>query len=87
VRKLNEFNFELLGKWCWRMLVDRGGLWYRVLVARYGEEVERLEVRGRSVSTWWRELAKIRDGVDSVGGSWFADSVVCKVRKRTNISF
>ena len=56
-------------------------------MARYGEEVERLEVRGRSVSTWWRELAKIRDGVDSVGGSWFADSVVCKVRKRTNISF
>jgi len=24
------------------MLVNRGGLWYRVLVARYGEEVWRL---------------------------------------------
>lgn len=36
VRQLREFNLALLGKWCWRMLVDRGGLWYRVLVARYG---------------------------------------------------
>jgi len=34
VRQLKEFNTALLGKWCWRMLVERGGLWYRVLVAR-----------------------------------------------------
>jgi len=56
-------------------------------VARYGEEAGRLEVGGQSVSTWWRELAKISDGVDSVGGSWFADRVACKVGTRTNISF
>jgi hypothetical protein len=42
VRQLKEFNIALLGKWCWRLLVDRGGLWYRVLVARYGEEAGRL---------------------------------------------
>jgi len=49
--------------------VDRDGLWYRVLVARYGEEAGRLKVGGRSVSSWWREIAKIRDGVhgDDVG--------------------
>ena len=38
VRRLREFNVALLGKWCWRMLVDKEGLWYRVLKARYGEE-------------------------------------------------
>jgi len=42
VRQLKEFNTALLRKWCWRMLVERGGLWYRVLVAIYGEEAERL---------------------------------------------
>ncbi|PNX87932.1 non-LTR retroelement reverse transcriptase-like protein [Trifolium pratense] len=25
VRRLREFNLTLLGKWCWRMLVDRRG--------------------------------------------------------------
>lgn len=36
VRQLEEFNLALLGKWCWRMLTDKEGLWYRVLVAKYG---------------------------------------------------
>nr|ABN08480.1 Putative non-LTR retroelement reverse transcriptase, related [Medicago truncatula] len=31
VRHLMEFNIALLEKWCWRMLVDRDGFWYRVL--------------------------------------------------------
>lgn len=52
MRQLREFNHALLGKWCWRMLVDRGGFWYRVLVVRYGEEAGRLEVGGRSTSSW-----------------------------------
>jgi hypothetical protein len=46
VRQMREFNITLLGKWCWRLLVDRGGMWYRVLAARYGEVAERLAVGG-----------------------------------------
>lgn len=41
---MREFNHALLGKWCWRLLVERRSFWYKVLVARYGEEVGRLEV-------------------------------------------
>jgi hypothetical protein len=26
VRRLREFDTALLGKWCWRMLVDSGGV-------------------------------------------------------------
>ena len=38
VKRLREFNLSLLGKRCWRMLVDKEGLCYRVLKARYGEQ-------------------------------------------------
>jgi hypothetical protein len=45
---MREFNIALLGKWCWRMLVDRGGLWFRVMAARYGMERGILRVGGRT---------------------------------------
>ncbi|MCH91367.1 receptor-like kinase, partial [Trifolium medium] len=67
---VREFNIALLGKWCCRrMLVGRGGLWFRVLAARYGME------GGRNGSSWWREIVKIRDGVGGLEGSWFEECV------------
>ncbi|MCI45288.1 cytochrome P450, partial [Trifolium medium] len=45
-RQMREFNTALLGNWCWRLLINRGGMWYRVLAARYGEEAGRLTVGG-----------------------------------------
>ena len=87
VRQLGEFNLSLFGKWCWRMLVDRGGFWYRVLVARYSEEAGRLEVGGRSVSYWWREVARIRDGVGGEGARWFNEMVSRKVGDGVDTSF
>ncbi|GAU35959.1 hypothetical protein TSUD_207630 [Trifolium subterraneum] len=62
VRQVREFNLALLGKWCWRMLVDKEGLWFRVLAARYGVERGRLRVGGRRGSLWWREISCIREG-------------------------
>jgi len=53
------------------MLVDREGLWYHVLVARYGEVGGRLEVGGQSGSSWWRKVGMIRDGDGDTGGGWF----------------
>ena len=79
VRQLKEFNQALLGKWCWRMLFDRSGFWYRILVTRYGEVGGRLEVGGRSCSSWWREVARIRDGGGDVGGGWFGECVSKKL--------
>jgi hypothetical protein len=75
---MREFNMALLGKWCWRMLVDREGLWYRVLVARYGEEDGVLKDGGRRASGWWRDIVRLRAvweesglGIVSInGGEW-----------------
>ncbi|XP_024640546.1 uncharacterized protein [Medicago truncatula] len=71
VRRLGEFNLSLLGKWCWRLLIDKEGLWYRVLKARYGKVGGRIQEGGREASGWWSMLCKVRDGVGSGVGNWF----------------
>ena len=84
---MKEFNLALLGKWWWRVLVDRGGLSYRVLVARYGEVGGRLEVGSQSCSTWWREVGRLRDGVSKVGGEWVDECVSRKVSDGVDTPF
>lgn len=46
-----------------------------------------MEVGGRSVSSWWREIAKIRDGVGEVDGGWFTDRVSRRVGDGSNTLF
>ncbi|MCI58960.1 endonuclease/exonuclease/phosphatase family protein, partial [Trifolium medium] len=53
------------------MLVDRGGLLYMVLAARYGEERGCLREGGWSGSSLWREIGRIREGEGVLGGGWF----------------
>ncbi|GAU17467.1 hypothetical protein TSUD_340100 [Trifolium subterraneum] len=64
---LDHLKSRLSGKWCWRMLVERDSLWFRVLVARYGLEHGRLCAGGLRGSTWWRELGRIREGGGELG--------------------
>jgi hypothetical protein len=74
VRRLREFNMSLLGKWCWRMMVEKDGLWYRVLKARYGEEGGKIKGGGRNSSRWWRSICNVRDGSGLAVGRWFDDN-------------
>ncbi|MCI56814.1 non-LTR retrotransposon transposase [Trifolium medium] len=67
-------------------MVDTGGMWYRVLVARYGEAAERLVAGVRSGSLWWREISKIRDG-ENIGGGWFEESIERRVGNRVDTFF
>ncbi|CAJ2666781.1 unnamed protein product [Trifolium pratense] len=69
------------------MLVDRESLWFRVLAGRYGVERGRLCDGGARGSTWWRELARIRDGGGEVGGGWFSEHVSRKVGNRLDTFF
>jgi len=59
VKRIREFNSALSRKWCWWLLTENESLWYRVLVAKYGEEGGRLVDGGRSDSAWWRVIAAL----------------------------
>ncbi|KEH43503.1 hypothetical protein MTR_1g094270 [Medicago truncatula] len=69
VRRIRDFNIALLGKWCWRLLVERDRLWFRVLSSRYGVEDGRVREGGREASAWWREISVLRSG------EWFQGNV------------
>ncbi|MCI46496.1 membrane bound O-acyl transferase, partial [Trifolium medium] len=52
-----------------------GGLWYRVVAARYGEAEGKLIAGDRRGSWWWREVSQIRDGDHGVERGWFGESI------------
>ncbi|GAU39187.1 hypothetical protein TSUD_147950 [Trifolium subterraneum] len=87
VRQLQEFNIALLGKWCWRMLVDKEGLWFRVLAARYGTEIGRVREGGMRGSSWWREIVNIWEGRGDIGVGWFGDCISKKVGEGSGTLF
>jgi hypothetical protein len=69
VRRIKDFNIVLLGKWCWRLLVDRDRLWFRVLSSRYGVENGRIRRGGREASVWWKDVSALRSE------EWFQGNV------------
>ncbi|GAU10754.1 hypothetical protein TSUD_426110, partial [Trifolium subterraneum] len=73
-------------KWCWRMLVDREGLWFRVLAARYGLDGGRLREGERRGSSWWREIVRLREGGE-LEGRWFGEHVSNRVGDETDTLF
>jgi len=44
------------------ILIDKEGLWYRVLKARYGEVGGRLQEGGNQSSLWWRMICRVCEG-------------------------
>lgn len=56
IRNLRAFNMALLGKWWWRLTTDKEGLWYRVLLAKYGELEGMLSEDPRKGSSWWKDV-------------------------------
>ncbi|GKU86149.1 hypothetical protein SLEP1_g712 [Rubroshorea leprosula] len=62
VKDLDRFNMALLGKWRWRLVVEKEALWNRVVEAKYGIH-RRRDWEGREVkmnsSYWWKALWKL----------------------------
>ncbi|CAL0303331.1 unnamed protein product [Lupinus luteus] len=92
LKNLGLFNLSLLGKWGWRLLVEKNALWDRVLYSIYGPRFGReggfpsskCFVSG---SWWWRDLGDLgsrRIGVDS---GWFSSHSRREVGEGGSIGF
>ncbi|KAK2449929.1 hypothetical protein QL285_009079 [Trifolium repens] len=71
VKDLLWFNLALLAKWRWRLLMEHGSLWKRVLGAKYGDVGGHILSLGRGykLSLWWKDLVGL-GVVSGVGGDW-----------------
>ncbi|MCH92242.1 putative non-LTR retroelement reverse transcriptase [Trifolium medium] len=87
VRRVSEFNLSLFGKWWWRMLVEREGLWFKVLAAKYGVEDGLILGGGNKASVWWEDLVRVKEGRGHLVGRWFDDNVSRVMGDGESLSF
>ncbi|PNX86922.1 cytochrome p450 [Trifolium pratense] len=69
------------------MLVNRDGLWFQALAARYGVKRGRLREGGSRGSLWWGELLHTRDGGGESGEWWFGEHISKKVGDESGTYF
>jgi len=67
--------------------VDREGLSFRMLAARYGLVGGQLPDGVREGSVWWRTIASIQDGDGLVSDGWFSDNLSLNVGNGANTLF
>jgi hypothetical protein len=88
IKDLKVFNFSLIAKWRWRLLVEGGSQWKKVMSAKYGE-VGGLDlglgVRSRA-SLWWKDLVSM-GVVRGVPGDWLHEVFVKKLDNGSNTKF
>nr|KYP75011.1 Putative ribonuclease H protein At1g65750 family [Cajanus cajan] len=77
IKYLLAFNLALLGKWRWRMLVEKNSLWMRVISSLYGITLHLSNESGVKDSRWWVDLNRIEDG-DLMSNKWLSNNC-CKV--------
>ncbi|GLU19134.1 hypothetical protein SLE2022_353990 [Rubroshorea leprosula] len=73
IKNLSCFNKSLLGKWWGRLLMEKGGLWKRVLAEKYGIKegywLTCLKEGSSEGSNWWKDVCKINQG-DGIKNNW-----------------
>jgi hypothetical protein len=91
VRDLRQVNLALLAKWRWRFLLEEGGLWRDILIARYDVCYPSPHLGGkpsglRGASPWWSVISLLGSDKEEAG-DWFSDSVVRVVGDGLNTQF
>jgi len=83
---LKVFNLALLGKWIWRLGLDKGGLWKEILVSKYGGWRSLREGgKCRRSSLWWKDLKEV--WASEGWGRSFEDGFKWKVGDGNDIFF
>ncbi|GLT68412.1 hypothetical protein SLA2020_406460, partial [Shorea laevis] len=89
VKDLDRFNMALLGKWRWRLVMEKEALWNRVVEAKYGIHGRR-DWEGREVkinsSHWWKALWKLDKERGSYEG-WMYNGLVKTVGEGNDTLF
>lgn len=89
IKNLDLFNLSLLGKWRWRLLVEKCACWEHIIKFRYGE-LGRVEQLGkwspRKFSQWWKDLGGIDLGLVNTM-YWFSKEIRRKVGNGKATSF
>ncbi|KAF1892130.1 hypothetical protein Lal_00036486 [Lupinus albus] len=91
VKDIRFFNFDLLGKWKWRLLTERDSLWCKVFFSKYGHNSNNHNGVGFRSSlskqlAWARDL-DLSSPSESVVDNWFWDGLVRQVGDGSNTSF
>lgn len=60
---------SLLDNWCWKLNVDQGGFWFKVLGSKYGLGSGRIRSIDNKTSYCWKVLWCVREGVGVSGVS------------------
>ena len=89
IRDIRLVNLSLLAKWRWRILQGGEALWIKVLIEKYGNDIENLLDREvdnwpRYVSKWCKDIVKMVRGGE---GSWFNAEVTRRVKNGINTFF
>lgn len=62
IRNLMMFNYASLGKWEWKVINERKGIWFEALVNTYGMVNGSLNLGLNGASIWWKDICSLDIG-------------------------
>lgn len=64
-----------------------GGIWFKVLITKYGVVGNHIKGEGNRPSWWWNDLCGVREGVGMAIEGWFDDGLVVRYGDAEYTSF
>lgn len=62
-KNLKLFNTALLGKWVWKVTIERNEIWFEALLNIYRLENGIMSLESNGVSSWWKNICQLDIGI------------------------